>query len=84
MKFLIDIKVTLKEGIKDPQGLAAEAVLKNTDIDKTAKIKVGKFFSLILDAKNRKQASEKAVRISEEVLTNPNLEVYEILKVIEA
>lgn len=81
MRFEADIKVILKDGIKDPQGLAVESVLKRTHIDSNAKIKAGKFFFISTEAENKEEAVEKINKICDEVLANPILEKYEILKV---
>lgn len=81
MRFLADVLVKLKNDIKDPQGLAVENVLKNTKLDTSAKVKVGKIFSLEIDADDKNQALCKIEKIAEEVFVNPNLEQYEILKV---
>lgn len=83
MKYAADIKVFLKDGIKDPQGLAVESVLKRTNIDSSATIRAGKFFFITTEAQNEQEAVEKINKICDEVLANPILERYEILKVKE-
>ena len=81
MKYYAEIKVTLKDGIKDPQGLAAETVLKRTGINETASIRAGKFFEIEIEAAKKEEALKNIQTICEEVLSNPCLEKYEILKV---
>ena len=81
MKYYAEIKVTLKDGIKDPQGLAAETVLKRTGINETASIRAGKFFEIEIEAATKEEALKDLQPICEEVLSNPCLEKFEILKV---
>lgn len=83
MKFLAEVIVKLKDDIKDPQGIAVENILKHTQLDSTIKVKIGKIFSIEIDADNKESAYEKICQIAENVFVNPNLEKYEILKVKE-
>ncbi len=83
MKISAEVKVILKDDIKDPAGLAVESVLKRTNIDTLASIRTGKFFSIETMAENRIEALEKINRICADVLTNPCLEKYEIIRIKE-
>lgn len=80
MKFKAEIKVLLKDDIKDPQGIQTEIILNRTGIDESAKVRTGKYFILTVNAKNEETAYKKIKNICEDVLTNPCLEKYEILK----
>ena len=81
MKFKAEIKVTLKDEIKDPQGLAVETVLKRIMKNTDSKIRVGKYFEIQIEADSTNEAQELITSICDDVLTNPCLEKYEIIKV---
>lgn len=80
MKYKADVIVTLKNGVRDPQGSAIETVLKRMEIDKKPSVGVGKFFTLELEGANKRTAQEKLEHIASEVLSNPILEKYEITR----
>lgn len=78
MKYSADVIVTLKNGVRDPQGSAIETVLKRTDMEEDPSVAVGKFFSLVVSADNEVSAKNKLENICQEVLSNPILERYKI------
>lgn len=79
-EYKADIIVTLKDGVRDPQGSAIETVLKRIGLEKEPKVNVGKFFSIKLEGSNIDNAKSKLEQIAHEVLSNPVLEKYEILR----
>jgi phosphoribosylformylglycinamidine synthase len=79
-KYKADVVVTLKNGIRDPQGGAIETVLKRMQIDESPNVGVGKFFTLELDGTCESAARAKLENIAQEVLSNPILEKYEITR----
>ena len=83
MKISAEVKVIPKDDIKYPAGLAVENILKRTNIDAESSVRTGKFFSIKTFAHNRIEAMEKINKICTEVLTNPNLEQYEIIRIKE-
>lgn len=78
MKYKADIVVTLKDGVRDPQGSAIETVLKRTGMEQDPSVAVGKFFSVVVDGNNEQNAKSKLEEICQEVLSNPILEKYRI------
>ncbi len=80
MKYYAEVTVTLKNGVRDPQGAAVETVLKRTNIENNAEVKVGKYFTLSVSADNAKEAEGKINHICSEVLSNPILESYNIMR----
>ena len=78
MKYKADIVVTLKNGVRDPQGSAIETVLKRTGMEKFPDVSVGKFFSVTVNGESEQDAKSKLQEICQEVLSNPVLEKYEI------
>lgn len=78
MKYCAEIIVTLKNGVRDPQGAAVDTVLRRTNIEETADVKVGKYFTLNVNANNEDDALDKINHICNDVLSNPILESYKI------
>lgn len=78
MKYSAEVIVTLKEGVRDPEGTAVDRVLKRTGLEDNAHVNVGKFFTLSISADNDHDASEKLNKICYDVLSNPILERYKI------
>jgi len=78
MKYIADVIVTLKDGVRDPQGSAVDTVLKRIGLEDDAKVCVGKYFTLNVSAEDEVQAKEKLNHICSEVLSNPILESYKI------
>lgn len=76
MNYSASVIVKLKDGIKDPQGTAIEAILKRIGLDNDSEVRVGKYFSLQLSANNDLEAQEKLNKICNDVLSNPILETY--------
>lgn len=80
MKYKADVVVTLKNGIRDPQGSAIATILKRTKIENEPNVGVGKFFSIEVAGNSEASAKEKLNYIVQEVLSNPILEKYEITR----
>lgn len=78
MKFEADIVVTLKNGVRDPQGSAIETVLKRTNMEESPNVSVGKFFTLVVNGEDEKTAKTKLENICQEVLSNPILETFKV------
>ena len=78
MRYKADIIVTLKKGVRDPQGSAIETILKRTGMESEPSVAVGKYFSVTVSGKDEKEAKAKLENICQEVLSNPILEIYKI------
>lgn len=82
-QYKADVIVTLKKGVRDPQGTAVDTVLRRTGLEQKAEVQVGKYFSLSVSGNNETDAKEKLDKICEDVLSNPVLERYEIERFVE-
>jgi phosphoribosylformylglycinamidine synthase len=82
-KYKADVIVTLKNGVRDPQGTAVDTVLRRTGLEENAKVQVGKFFTLSVTGTNEIDARDKLSKICEDVLSNPILESYEVERFLE-
>ena len=78
MNYNAEVIVTLKDGVKDPQGAAVDTVLKRIGVEENACVNVGKYFTLTMSAKTEEDAKKKLNIICSEVLSNPVLESYKI------
>jgi len=82
-KYRADIVVTLKNGVRDPQGAAIDTVLKRTGMEESAEVHVGKYFNLVISGENEESAKQKLDKICEDVLSNPILESYKVERFTE-
>lgn len=80
MKYKADVVVTLKNGVRDPQGSAIATVLRRMQIEKEPNVGVGKFFTIEVEGNTETDAKTKLKHIAQEVLSNPVLEKYEITR----
>ena len=79
-RYKANVVVTLKDGVRDPQGSAIATILKRTKIENEPNVSVGKFFSIEVDESSENSAKAKLEHIAQEVLSNPILEKYEITR----
>ena len=79
MKYKAEIKVLLKEGIKDSHGLAIESVLKSINISQNAKVKTGKLYCFTIESEDKESAYNQINNICEKILVNPVNEKFEII-----
>ena len=72
------IKVTLKNGVLDPQGKAIMGSLNSLGFDGFDNVRQGKYFELDIDATNKADAQAKVKEMCEKLLANTVIENYEI------
>lgn len=77
-KYKAEVIVTLKNGVRDPQGSAVDTVLKRIGMEEESHVNVGKYFTLNVSAEDDSKAQEKLNKICEDILSNPVLEKYRI------
>ena len=74
MEWLAKVEVTLKEAILDPQGAAVENSLHTLGYDNVARVRVGKYLELNLEAENRNEAETQVEEMARRLLSNPVIE----------
>ena len=78
MKFRVEIVVSLKPGLLDPQGKAVEASLPAMGWTNVSDVRIGKHIELIVDAGSEEAAVALAGEIAERLLANPVIENHRI------
>lgn len=72
------IKVTLKDGILDPQGKAVEHSLKSLGFDSVKGARIGKYIEVEIDGTDIGSARKSVEGMCKKLLSNPVTENYEI------
>ena len=72
------IKITLKKTVADPQGLTVKHALESLDFAGLNEVRMGKFISIQLKAKDKEQAKAQAEDMCKKLLANPIIEDYAV------
>ncbi|MCH9807822.1 MAG: phosphoribosylformylglycinamidine synthase subunit PurS [Alphaproteobacteria bacterium] len=70
------IKITLKNGVLDPQGKAIEHALDSLGFDGVSDVRQGKLIELDLNAANEAAAREEVEQMCQKLLANTVIENY--------
>ena len=74
MRFAVEVLVTLKPGLADPQGTAVEGALPALGWTNVSEVRVGKQVRLVLEADSAEAARAQAEAMAERFLSNPVIE----------
>ena len=72
------IKVTLKEGILDPQGKAVEHSLKSLGFDSVKGARIGRYIEVEVAGTDQEDARSSVEEMCEKLLSNPVTENFKI------
>jgi len=72
-----EIRVTLRDGVLDPQGTTLNRSLENIGYKGLKDVRMGKLIQLTLDLSDRAQAQKLVEELCQKVLTNPVIEQYQ-------
>ncbi len=72
------IKVTLKNGVLDPQGKAIQGALGHLGFDGVEDVRQGKYFEVELNETDRTKAQDQIKAMCEKLIANTVIENYEI------
>ncbi len=72
------VKVTLKNGVLDPQGKAIEHALDSLGFDGVSGVRQGRYFELDVDAGDKAAAEASVTEMCDKLLANTVIENYEI------
>lgn len=76
--FRADIRVTLKNGVLDPQGKAIEGALSSLGFEGVQQVRQGKTFDVELNAADQKAAEDALSAMCEKLLANTVIEDYDV------
>tara|TARA_Y100001933_G_scaffold64517_1_gene64669 strand:+ start:133 stop:372 length:240 start_codon:yes stop_codon:yes gene_type:complete len=74
----VQIHISLKNGVLDPQGKAIENALTNLGFDKVDNVRQGKFIELDIDEDDPVEARKQATEMCEKLLANTVIENYRV------
>ena len=66
--------VTLKNGVLDPQGKAAEESLHSLGFDEVSGLRIGRYMELDFKDTSKEEAENRLKEMCEKVLANPVIE----------
>jgi phosphoribosylformylglycinamidine synthase len=78
VKFSAEVRVTLKEGIADPQGQTIQRALPALGFDGVNDVRVGKHIELTVEASDAGEAETKVTQMCEQLLANPVIETFQV------
>ncbi|MCL2116113.1 MAG: phosphoribosylformylglycinamidine synthase subunit PurS [Methanobrevibacter sp.] len=73
----VKVYVMYKESILDPQGQAVKMATQKMGFTEISDIRIGKYFEIEVDA-DVATAKAQVEAISEQLLSNPNMETYHV------
>lgn len=83
MTYKINISITLRPSILDPQGKAAQHALHELKFSNVSQVRMGKYVEMWVEAADEKEARKSAELACEKLLANPVMEDYFISAVEE-
>ena len=75
----IQVIVTLKNGVLDPQGKAIQQTLNGMNFDNVSEVRQGKFFEIEVNEKNETKAKSLVDDMCKKLLANLVIEDYKIV-----
>jgi phosphoribosylformylglycinamidine synthase len=84
MIFAVEVAVTLKPVVNDPQGLVVRDGLRQLGFAQVRSARVGKVIALELEAASEDEARSAVVDMCERLLRNPVIEDYHIESLVAA
>ena len=76
--FRLEIRVTPRPGLLDPEGKAIQHALHSLDYEQVHEVRVGKLLYLDVEAASNEEAREGAEAMCRRLLANPVTEDFEI------
>ena len=81
MRFRVQVVVTLKDGLLDPQGKTVEGALPTLGWENVSGVRVGKDIEMVVDAPDDAAARTQVEEMSQRFLSNPVIEDYRVVAV---
>jgi len=70
--------VRLKPAILDPQGKAVQRAAQQMGYNEVQSVRIGKLIELEIEADNPQQIKQRVEELSHRLLSNPQMETYDI------
>jgi phosphoribosylformylglycinamidine synthase len=83
VRFRAQVVVSLKDGLLDPQGKAVEVSLPALGWTNVSEVRVGRYVELDVEAPDQAAALSQVNAMAERLLSNPVIETFRIVQVIE-
>jgi phosphoribosylformylglycinamidine synthase PurS subunit len=84
VRFVVELMVSLKDGLLDPQGKAVEGALPALGWENVEQVRVGKYIRYVIDAPDSEAALQQTHRMAERFLSNPVIEDFRVVAVTES
>jgi phosphoribosylformylglycinamidine synthase PurS subunit len=78
MRFKVDVYITLKRTVNDPEGLTIKGALAQLGFDEIDQLRAGKYFEVWLDAPDEATAAQRVDTMCDKLLANPVIEDYHV------
>lgn len=72
----VNIYVTFKKSVLDPQGRAVQHALHSLGFNEVIDVRVGRFIQLQIEGKNKKELQKRVDKMCHQLLSNPVIEDY--------
>jgi len=72
----VEIYIKLKKTVSDPQGLTVKHALESLGYQNLEEVRVGKFITVKLNSKDKKEAKQRSDEMCQKLLANPIIEDY--------
>ena len=72
----VEIYIRLKKTVSDPQGLTVKHALQSLGYQNLEEVRVGKFITVRLNSKDKKEAKQRTDEMCQKLLANPIIEDY--------
>jgi phosphoribosylformylglycinamidine synthase PurS subunit len=76
MMYKAEVKVSLKAGVLDPQGVAVANAVKTLGYEGIPQVRIGKLVEVWVEAASEEEARAKVQEIGAKILANPVMETF--------
>jgi phosphoribosylformylglycinamidine synthase subunit PurS len=81
VRFRVQVVVTLKGGLLDPQGKTIQAALPSLGWENVSGVRIGKDIEMVVEAADEASVLRQVSEMAERFLSNPVIEDYRIVSV---
>ncbi len=77
-EYLVEVFISLKEVVNDPQGLAIRDGLHNLGFSEVNGVRAGKYLQVTVNAESAEEAEQRTAEMCDKLLANTVIEEYRI------